>query len=73
VVTISITAAAYQAIAGHEPEPSQRDGRGGYALLLDHKTLDRLKAARGAGESYSDVIIRLAKGEAGERSTNEQI
>jgi hypothetical protein len=28
--------------------------------------LDRLTAARGPGESYSDVILRLAKGDGGE-------
>jgi len=28
--------------------------------------LNRLKALRGAGESYSDVILRLAKGETGD-------
>ena len=48
------------------PEPSKRDDRGGYAFLLDRKTLDQLTAARGQGESYSDVIIRLAKGDGGE-------
>jgi hypothetical protein len=40
--------------------------RGGHAFLVDHKTLDRLTAARGPTESYSDVIFRLAKGEGGE-------
>jgi hypothetical protein len=28
----------------------------------DHKTLDRLTALRGPGESYSNVILRMAKG-----------
>jgi hypothetical protein len=32
--------------------------------------LDRLRAPRGPGERYSDVIVRLAKG-AGERAFNE--
>jgi hypothetical protein len=34
---------------------------GGYRLILDPKTLDRLAALRDPGESYSDVIIRPAK------------
>jgi hypothetical protein len=41
--------------------PSLRDFRGGYRLILDPKTLDRLAALRDPGESYSDVIIRPAK------------
>ena len=61
MVTISISAEAYQAITGGPPNPSERDARGGYPLILDPKTLDRLTAARGPGESYSDVILRLAK------------
>ena len=32
-------------------------------VVLPHGVLDKLKALRGAGESYSDVIVRLAKGE----------
>ena len=66
VVTISITADAYAAIEktlpkGAEAWPAQPDGRGGVRLTLDRKTLDRLTALRGPGESYSDVILRLAK------------
>ncbi len=45
-----------------------RDSRGCGALLLDHKTLDRLKAARRLGESYTDVVIRLAKGKVARNS-----
>jgi hypothetical protein len=37
------------------------------AIILDGMALDHLKAMRAPGESYSDVIIRLAKGEAGSR------
>ena len=39
---------------------AQPDG-GGVRLTLDRKTLDWLTALRGPGESYSDVILRLAK------------
>jgi hypothetical protein len=31
-------------------------------IWLEPRVLDRLKALRGPGESYSDVILRLAKG-----------
>ena len=66
VVTISITIAAYDAIRATLPDdadafPPERDGRGGVRFLVDHKTLDRLTALRGPGESYSDVILRMAK------------
>lgn len=37
MVTISISAEAYRAITGLLPEPSERDKRGGYPLLIDHK------------------------------------
>jgi len=54
MITISISADAYRAIAGGTPEPSLRDDRGGYRFIVDCGTLDRLTAARGPGES-SDV------------------
>jgi hypothetical protein len=38
------------------------DGKGGYLVTLPHTVVDRLKALRGRGESYSDVILRLARG-----------
>jgi hypothetical protein len=66
MVSISITAEAYEAITGRLPDPSKRDDRGGYALVIDRKTIDQLTAVRGPGESFSDVIIRLAKGDGGE-------
>jgi predicted CopG family antitoxin len=66
MVTISISAEAYRAITGRLPDPLKRDDRGGYAIVLDHKTFERLTAMRGPGEAYSDVIVRLAKGDGGE-------
>jgi hypothetical protein len=36
------------------------DDKGGYLIALLHAVLDRLKAMRGPGKSYSDVILRLA-------------
>ncbi len=38
------------------------DGKGGYLMVLPHAILDHLTALRGPGESYSDVIIRVARG-----------
>jgi hypothetical protein len=35
-------------------------------IWLDPKVADELGRARGPGESYSDVIVRLAKGAGGE-------
>jgi hypothetical protein len=62
VATISITAEALAAIEATLPEGRDRrlDCKGGYLVTLPHNVLDRLKAARGPGESYSDMILRLA-------------
>jgi hypothetical protein len=66
VVTLSITAEAFKAIAATLPKGSKADarpdGKGGYLITLPRSVIDRLKAMRGPGESYSDVIVRLAKG-----------
>ena len=43
--------------------PIQPDGLGGVRIWLEHKFVDRLRALRSPGESYSDVIIRLAEEE----------
>ena len=44
-------------------DPSDRSkGRNGWMRIwLDRKFVDRLLALRGPGESYSDVILRVAK------------
>jgi hypothetical protein len=64
VVTISITAEALAAIAATLPDTREADehpdGKGGYLIVLPHAVLDRLKALRGHGDSYSDAIVRLA-------------
>jgi len=49
-----------------EPE---RDEDGSVHIWLDPGILARLKALRGPGESYSDVILRVAKGEGGDLMT----
>ena len=56
VVTISISAEAYQAITGGPPAPSCATTA---AAILDCKTVDRLTALRGPGESYSGVVLHL--------------
>jgi hypothetical protein len=67
MVTITITAEAFASITGTLVEGSKGDarpdGKGGYLIVLPHATLDRLKNMRGPGESYSDVILRMANGE----------
>jgi predicted CopG family antitoxin len=67
MIAISITLEAYEAVSATMPEdadafPPQLDERGGVRFVVDRKTLDRLTALRGPGESYSDVILRMAKG-----------
>ncbi len=65
MVTIALSAEACEAIAGEKPDPAAYDTRGGgFPLVLARptKTLGRLKAARGPGESYSDAILRMPKG-----------
>ena len=66
MVTISISLEACDAVSATLPhgdvaQPPQIDERGGVWFLVDHKTLDRLTALRGPGESYSEVILRMAK------------
>jgi hypothetical protein len=64
VTRIEITVAAYAALCADVPEESRLDAlpspSGGFYLWLDRMTLDRLMAARGPGEAYSDTILRLA-------------
>ena len=64
MVRISISIAAYRAIAetlpfgsvGVEPQLDAAE----VAIWLEPTWVDRLGAMRGPGESYSDVILRLA-------------
>jgi hypothetical protein len=65
MISISITVEDYEAVKatlreGVEADPPQIDERGGVRFLVDRKTLDRLTALRGPGESYSDIILRIA-------------
>ena len=65
MMRIAITAAAHEAIVatlplgsvGYETEANERGER---LIWLDAAMADRLGAMRGPGESYSDVIRRIA-------------
>jgi hypothetical protein len=46
----------------HAPSPTE-DGRGAHLVTSPDGVIDRLKAMRGLSESYSDVIIRVARGD----------
>jgi hypothetical protein len=65
VVTISISAEAFTAIAATLPDDREadrrRDGKGGYFITLPHGVVDRLNYLREPSQSFSDVILRLAK------------
>jgi len=65
MITITISAAAYAAMwAALSPDsgalPARPDGKGGLLVTLDRHVVDRLAAMRAPGESYSDVILRIA-------------
>ena len=55
MIRISISAAAFAAIASTLPKGStvdaRPDGQGGYLVTLDRRVLDRLAAMRRLGES----------------------
>jgi hypothetical protein len=65
MVRIAITQAAFDAIAktlllgsvGYENKVNEKGER---LIWLDRAVVDRLRAMRGPGERYSDVILRLA-------------
>jgi hypothetical protein len=66
VIRIAISQAAFDAIAATLPLGSvgYENGvneHGERLIWLEPNVVDRLKAMRGPGESYSDVILRLAK------------
>jgi hypothetical protein len=64
MIKIAITEAAFEAIAstlplgsvGYENEANERGER---LLWLEPNVVNRLKAMRGPGESFSDVILEL--------------
>jgi len=65
VVRIAISQAAFESIARTLPFGSMSfenatNEHGERLIWLEPRVVDRLKAMRGPGESYSDVILRLA-------------
>jgi hypothetical protein len=66
MIRIAITVEAVEAIArsvslGSVGYENKTDEHGNRLIWLDHAVVDRLRSLRGVGESYSDVILRLAK------------
>jgi hypothetical protein len=65
VIRIAISQAAFDAIASTMPLGSvgyenEVNAKGERYVWLAPNVVDRLKALRGPGENYSDVILRLA-------------
>jgi hypothetical protein len=68
VIRIAISQAAFDAIAGTLPFGSvgyenKTNDKGERLIWLSPDVIAKLKAMRGPGESYSDVILALAKGD----------
>jgi hypothetical protein len=65
MIAISITLAAHQAIKASRlgtADAAPRPGPDGLIRIwLDRKFVDRLAQMRGPGETYSDVILRMAE------------
>ena len=63
MVRITISVAAFEAIVATLPSSVGVEQNcapnGDYFVWLDPRFVDRLRAMRGPGESYSDVILRL--------------
>jgi hypothetical protein len=65
MIRIAISVEAFEAIARTLPLGSvsfenATDEDGNRLIWLDRGVVDRLRSLRGAGESYSDVILRLS-------------
>jgi hypothetical protein len=65
MIKIAISVEAFEAIAktillGSVAVELEANARGEKLVWLDRTVADRLAAMRGPGESYSDVILRLA-------------
>ena len=70
MIRIALSDATYDAIASTLPKgsarwPMQRD-RGQCFIQVESAIVDRLRATRRPGESYSSVILRLVELESGE-------
>jgi hypothetical protein len=67
MIRVALTGAAYYAIASTRPKgaarwPMQRD-RGQCFIQVEAAVVDRMRAMRRPGESYSQVILRLVETE----------
>jgi hypothetical protein len=66
MISIPITAEAYEALKTRIPRidqaPTSTGRNGQMRIWLDRKFVERILAHRRAGENYSDVILRLARG-----------
>jgi hypothetical protein len=65
MIRIAISQAAFEALArtlpfGNVSFENATNEHGERLIWLEPVVVDRLKALRGPGESYSDVILRLA-------------
>jgi hypothetical protein len=65
MIKIAISVEAFEAIARTLPLGSvgyenKTDEQGQRLIWLDHAVVARLRALRGPGESFSDVILRIA-------------
>ena len=70
MIRIAISQAAFAAIARTLPFGSvsfenKTNEQGERLIWLEPRVVDRLRVLRGKGESYSDVILRLAETEPG--------
>jgi hypothetical protein len=68
VIRIAISPAAFEAIAATLPLGSvgyeaQANAKGERLVWFKEAVVDKLAAMRGPGESYSDVILRVAAAE----------
>jgi hypothetical protein len=65
MIRIAITQAAFEAVArtlplGNVSFENKTDEEGQRLIELDRAMVDRLRSLRGPGESFSDVILRIA-------------
>ena len=75
MIRICITAAAFDAIGATMPIASvaferAADAKGDVWIWLDPFVVDKLSSLRGPGESFSDVILMLAKAELARRQAH---
>ena len=63
MIRLAITPAAIAAtLPGNVGFENKRALNGHWFIWLDHAAVAKFKALRGPGQSYSDVIIRVARG-----------